>query len=104
MSNYHTAVLEDADIFIIMGSIYAEISRYDSAIEKKQFDLADQASARAGEIIAYAGEASQLNKAQKAEIEQFKSQLLQKTMAHKKSGMDNYLLPYAVAARLRQLK
>ncbi len=102
MSNYHTKALVDADIFTIMGSIYAEVARYDSAVTAKQFDLAEQAAARAQEIMDYSQSLKQINHAQKLEIKKFNDVFDQQAKQIKKSELDNYLLPFATQARLRQ--
>lgn len=103
MSNYHTKALVNAGIFTIMGSIYAEVARYDSAVAAKQFDLAEQAAARAQEIIDYSQSLKQINHAQKLEIKKFNDVFDKQVKQVRKSGLDNYLLPFAIGARLRQL-
>ncbi len=101
MSNYHTEVLAKADIFTVMGSVYAEVSRYDTAIASGNNDQARQASGRAQEIIEFAQNLRHINQAQKKEIKQFNSAFLKQAKASKASGLDNYLMPFAVAARMR---
>lgn len=71
MSNYHTSSLIGADVFLVMGSIYAEVARYDSAIVSGKDQLALQASNRAKEIVDFANISDKLNNAQKREIEVF---------------------------------
>lgn len=102
MSSYHTNSLKNADVFMVMGSIYAEVARYDSAISVGKYDQADQAFARAMELIDFAKTASNLNHAQKLEIQEFGTLFTQKAETHSKSNFDNYLMPFAMAARLRQ--
>lgn len=104
MNNYHTKALEGADIFTVMGSVYAEVARYDSALDNKQLDLAHQAAERASDIINYVQGLEQLSAAQKLEIKMLSNIFLQQTKEFKKSGLDNYLLPFAVGARMRQFK
>lgn len=103
MSNYHTKALASAGIFTVMGSIYAEVTRYDSAIMAKQFDQAQQAVARAQEIIDYSQSLKQINHAQKLEIKKFNAIFDQQVKQVSKSELDSYLLPFAIGARLRQL-
>lgn len=104
MSNYHTNALVGADIFTIMGSIYAEVSRYDYAIDSGQPDQAQQAVNRAGEIVEFAQILKQINAAQKLELNAFFKFFQSRVKDYKKSQLDDYLLPFAVSARLRQLK
>lgn len=103
MNNYHTAALANAGIFTIMGSIYAEVARYDSAVTAKQFDQAEQAAGRAQEIIDYSQSLNQINHAQKLEIKKFNAVFDQQVKNVQKSELDDYLLPFASAARLRHL-
>lgn len=102
MSKYHTASLDNVDIYTVMGSIYAEVSRYDSAIRSKNFEQAVQASKRANELIEYAQELSQLNSSQKLEVKAFSEVFKKKVKASKQSQLDSYLMPFALASRLRQ--
>jgi hypothetical protein len=102
MRNYHTQALAGADIFTIMGSIYAEVARYDSAIRAGQQELAAQAVARAEEIVVFAQKLRQLSSPQKMELKKFDSFFLEKVKHRQQSGLDDYLLPFAVAARMRQ--
>ena len=102
MSNYHTNSLKKADIFTVMGSICAEVARYDSAISAGQKEQARHAVDRAKELIGFAQGLSQINTAQTREIEQFSAVFLDRAKGYKKSGLHDYLLPYAVSARMRQ--
>jgi len=102
MSSYHTNSLVDADIFMIMGSIYAEVARYDSAISLNNTEMARQAAKRAQEIIDFSQKLEQIKPAQKLEIAKFNSLFLERVKESKKTMLDNYLLPFAVSARLRQ--
>jgi len=102
MSNYHTASLADADVFAIMGSIYAEVARYDTAIKSDNIDQASQAAERAQEIIHFSQGLTQINPAQKSEILRFNDVLSERVKHRELSMMDDYLLPFAVSARLRQ--
>lgn len=102
MSNYHTNALEEANIFTIMGSVYAEVARYDSAINAGQSEQASRAVSRALEIITFTQKLKQINLAQKQEIKKFSQVFLEKVKQSKKSDLDNYLMPFAVSARLRQ--
>lgn len=102
MSNYHTSALLHADIFTVMGSIYAEVARYDMALSVGQSELATQAVARAKEIMNFAQTLSCLNYAQKREIKVFEGVLLSRTVQSQKSMLDSYLLPFAVAARTQR--
>lgn len=102
MSSYHVEALAQADIFTFMGSIYAEVARYDSAVAAGQVEQANQAVVRAQEIIDFAKQAKHINAAQKAEIEVFDNLFLRRVRETKKSGLDDYLLPFAVSARRRQ--
>lgn len=102
MSKYHTASLDNVDIFTVMGSIYAEVSRYDSAIRSKNFEQAVQASKRANELIEYALDLKQINLPQKKEIKIFSEVLRQQVKASKQSQLDSYLMPFALASRKRQ--
>lgn len=102
MNKYHTSSLDRADIFTVMGSIYAEVSRYDTAIRSGNFEQADQASKRANELIEYTQELSQLNLSQKLEIKAFSEVYKKKVKACKTSQLDSYLMPFALASRLRQ--
>lgn len=104
MSSYHTDALIGADIFTIMGSVYAEVSRYDHAIDSGQLDQAQQAVTRADEIIEYAQNLKQINSAQKIEIRKFREVFKKLAKESKKSELDNYLLPFAMTARMRQVK
>jgi ribosomal protein L33 len=104
MSNYHTKALANADIFTIMGSIYAEVARYDSAIASRQSEQSMQAVKRADELIVYAQSLNQINKAQKLEIKKFAEVFKNRVKNCKKSELDNYLLPFAITARTRQTK
>lgn len=103
MSNYHTKALAQADIFTIMGSIYAEVARYDSAITAGQAEQAAQAALRAREIIDFAQKLDHLNAAQKQEIKLFRNLFLLRAEEYKMSELGNYLMPFAVAARRRQV-
>jgi len=102
MSDYHTRVLANADIFTVMGSIYAEIARYDSALASEQVDTAMQAAERTQELIHFSSGLKQLNKAQKMEIKELGRLFAHLSKTAKKSELDGYLLPFAVAQRLRQ--
>jgi len=102
MSSYHTEALANADIFTVMGSIYAEVARYDAAITSGQADVARQAAKRAEELIDFSEQLEQLNEAQKLEIKEFNKLFVARVKDAKKSALDSYLLPFAVAARLRQ--
>lgn len=104
MSNYHTSSLKNADIFMVMGSIYAEVVRYDSALSSKQNERADQAIARAKELIDYSLSLDSLNEPQKKEIQIFSSLLNRRVKQNQKSNLDSYLMPFAIGARLRQIK
>ncbi len=102
MSDYHTKALKDADIFTIMGSIYSEVARYDSSILAGHREQADQAITRAKEIIDFSHSSNKINIAQKMEIKIFDSLLDDIVKRGKKSNLDSYLMPFAVAARIRQ--
>ncbi len=102
MSSYHTNALEGADIFTVMGSVYAEVARYDTAISLKQPEMANQAIARAEEIINYTQSLARLNGAQKKEVKQFGILLSKIANKGQKSNLDSYLMPFAVAQRMRQ--
>ena len=102
MSNYHTQALAKADIYTVMGSIYAEVARFDSAIASGQTEQAQQAAARAKEITDYAQKLKQLSVSQKREIAVMSKLFSQRVKEAKKSGLDDYLLPFAVSARMRQ--
>lgn len=102
MNSYHTQALANANIFTIMGSIYAEVARYDSAINAHQPEQAKQAIKRAQEIIEFSKSLKQINDAQQQEIRVFDSVLSERSKTSRKSELDNYLLPFAVAARMRQ--
>ncbi len=102
MSNYHTEALTHADIFTVMGSIYAEVARYDSAIVANQPEQAAQAIVRAKEIIDFSQSLKQINGAQKQEIKMLNNILSKRIKKSHKSELDDYLLPFAVAARMRQ--
>lgn len=104
MSKYHTQALVGADVFTVMGSIYAEVARYDSAVQADQPELASQAVTRAEEIMSFAQDLRQLNPAQKMELKELGIVFLERVSQHRKSELDSYLLPFAVAARLRQFK
>jgi len=103
MSKYHTDSLAEADIFVIMGSIYAEVARYDSALVSSNTEMAAQAVKRAQEIIDFSQELEQLNSAQKREITVFNNVFIDKVKESKKTMLDSYLMPFAISARLRQL-
>jgi len=102
MSSYHTQALIGADIFTVMGSIYAEVGRYDSAVQSGQSEQALQAAERAQEIINFAQSLRHINKAQKLEIKMFDNVFKQVIKKQQKSKLDDYLLPFAVAARKNQ--
>ncbi len=102
MSNYHTQSLANADIFTIMGSIYAEVARYDSALTSDQFDQADKAVKRAQEIVNFAQKLEQVKPAQKLELTQFNRLFMKRVKELKNSGLDNYLMPFAMTARLNK--
>lgn len=104
MSSYHTKALANADIFNIMGSIYAEVARYDSAIDSRRFEQASQAVKRADELIKYAQNLKQINTAQKLEIKKLSEVFRARAKEHRKSGLDSYLLPFTMSARMRQIK
>lgn len=104
MSNYHTQSLAQADVYTIMGSIYAEVARYDSALEAGHKDLAQQAASRAKEIMNFAQKLHQINPAQKMELKQFGNIFLEHVKAQRQTKLDSYLLPFAIAARMRQFK
>ncbi len=101
MSSYHADALKNADIFTVMGSIYAEVARYDSAIASNKIDQAKQAIVRANELVEYSQQLKQINRAQKLEIQKFYVVFLQRTQKFKMSNLDNYLLPFALASRRR---
>lgn len=103
MSKYHTQALTNVDIFTVMGSIYAEVARYDSAISSNQSEQASQAVTRAKEIIEFVSTLQQINEAQKQEIKKFSVLFYNRAKKSEKSGLDDYLLPFAIAARRRQL-
>ncbi|MFT4532472.1 MAG: Na+/phosphate symporter [Candidatus Saccharimonadales bacterium] len=102
MSNYHTQSLADADIFTIMGSVYAEVARYDSALTSDRLDQADQAAKRAQEIVDYAKELEQIKPAQKLELTQFNNLFMDRVNESKISGLDNYLMPFAMTERMHR--
>lgn len=104
MSNYHTQALASADIFTIMGSIYAEVARYDSAIATNRPQQAVQAIERAQEIIDFSQSLGQITSAQKQEVKTFSNVLAKRTTKSYKTNLDDYLLPFAIAARMRQFK
>ncbi|MDQ3158718.1 MAG: hypothetical protein M3P98_01090 [bacterium] len=104
MSNYHTSSLQSADIFVVMGSVYAEVARYDSAINAGQHEQANQAISRAKELLNFSQSSKKINSAQKIEIKQVGVLLAERAKQYKKSNLDDYLMPFAIAARLRQLK
>ncbi|MEK7602846.1 MAG: hypothetical protein AAB459_01195 [Patescibacteria group bacterium] len=104
MSNYHTNSLKNADVFTVMGSVYAEVARYDSAIGADQADQADQAILRAMELIDFSQNLNTLNAAQKMEIDRFGSLLKDRAKLRENSNFDDYLMPFALAARMRQFK
>jgi hypothetical protein len=104
MSSYHTNSLKDADVFTFMGSVYAEVARYDTAIGAGQYEQANQAIDRAMELIDFSQNSSSLNAAQKMEIEKFGSLLRRLAKQRKKSRFDDYLMPFAMTARMRQFK
>ncbi|MDQ2973386.1 MAG: hypothetical protein M3Q79_02805 [bacterium] len=95
--------LVHADIFTVMGSVCAEVARYDSALSNSRADQAKQAVSRAEEIMNFSQKLAQLNSAQKLEINKFRDYFLYKVKNSEKSGSEKYLLPFATAARLRQL-
>ncbi len=102
MSSYHTKALADADIFTVMGSIYAEVARYDSALSAGEVEAAHQAIGRAEELVRAANGFKKLNDAQKKEIKQFSQVLAARTRASIKSGLGDYLMPFALAARMHR--
>jgi len=102
MSNYHTQSLGDADIFTVMGSIYAEVARYDSALTAGRMEQADQAAERAQEIIDFSQKLEQINPAQKLELTQFNKLFMERVNESKRSGLDGYLMPFAMTARLKK--
>jgi hypothetical protein len=104
MSSYHTNSLKNADVFTVMGSVYAEVARYDTAIGAEQYEQANQAIDRAMELIDFSQKLSSLNAAQKMEIETFGSLLQDRVKLRQKSKFDDYLMPFAMTARMRQLK
>ena len=104
MSSYHTSSLKNADVFTVMGSVYAEVARYDSAISADQYEQANQAISRAMELINFSQSLGLFNRAQKMEIKKFGSLLRQRAKQHKKSNLDGYLMPFAMGARMRQFK
>lgn len=95
-------MLKQADIFTVMGSVYAEVARYDNAIAQGQTEQARQAADRAEEIIAFSQQLQQINAAQKQEIKKFRTVFFERAKKAQKSDLDAYLMPFAVAARLRQ--
>lgn len=101
MSSYHTDTLKEADIFTVMGSIYAEVARYDSAIASNKIDQAKQAIVRADELVKYSQQLKQINRAQKLELQKFYEVFLLRTQKLKTSNLDDYLLPFAMASRRR---
>lgn len=103
MSNYHTNALQNADVFTVMGSIYAEVARYDSAISSGDTAGAAQAAARATELVNFSDQLKQINPAQKQEIQKFNELFTERAKKSQKSQLDNYLMPFAMAARMRQL-
>ena len=102
MNSYHTMSLEEADIFTTMGSVYAEVARYDSAISAGHQETAHQAIARANELINYSKSSNRINSAQKKEMDKFSLLLNHIAKQGKKTNLDNYLMPFAVGARMRQ--
>ncbi len=100
MSKYHTSSLDDADVFTFMGSIYAEVARYDAAMRAKNQELADLAVARADELIGHSSGMSRLNAAQKKEVNKFAEVFAMRVKANTTSGLDGYLMPFAVAQRM----
>jgi len=104
MSNYHTASLFDSDIFTLMGSIYAEVARYDTAINSDDEEQANNAAKRAQEIIDFSLKLEQVKPAQKLEIFKLREIFNEKVEFSKASMLDDYLMPFAVSARLRQFK
>lgn len=86
---------------MVMGSIYAEVARYDSAIASNKIDQAKQAIVRTNELVKYSQKLTQINRAQKLELQKFYDVFLQRTQNSEISNLDDYLLPFAMASRRR---
>ncbi len=101
MSSYHTSALLGADVFTLMGSIYAEVARYDSALKSGDTRLAKAAASRADELVDFALKSEFVNPAQKLEVQKFQEVFKQNYQKNQPSNLDSYLMPFAVGARIR---